>query len=201
MGQIPRHGAVRHGNCSYLRAVRGNCAKKTWLFTNDNFVSIDNFLTPWQLIIKSSIKTILKPFPGLPRNQPARMANPSASLFFCFNDNSCLAQLTSNTDGIIQKLVTVFAIRHYSLLNAQYRDFTPAPPISASLRHRGAIRSYPFLNLFTTWYLYTLHLLCTATLLELNTMCIRLQKRVPYLPCTMTNSWLKNKFSAWCCGR
>jgi len=37
-------------------------------------------------------------------------AQPFASLPFCPLDRSCMAQLTSNTDGIIHKLVMVFAI-------------------------------------------------------------------------------------------
>jgi hypothetical protein len=47
---------------------------------------------------------------GLPRNQPARNSNPSASLLNYSQDNYYMAQLTSNTDSIIKKLVTVFAI-------------------------------------------------------------------------------------------
>ena len=46
---------------------------------------------------------------GLPRNQPARNSNASASLHFRFISGFCTAQLTFNTDGIINKLVTVFA--------------------------------------------------------------------------------------------
>jgi len=36
-----------------------------------------------------------------------------ASLYFCHRDNDCQAQLTSNTDNKVNKLVTVFANRCY----------------------------------------------------------------------------------------
>ena len=52
---------------------------------------------------------------GLPRNQTAHSSNASAGLALCYLDRYYMAQLTFNTDGIINKLVTVFAGGSYHL--------------------------------------------------------------------------------------
>ena len=46
---------------------------------------------------------------GLPRNLTARMSDASQASFLCSHDIHYMAQLTSNTDGRVNKLVMFFA--------------------------------------------------------------------------------------------
>jgi hypothetical protein len=46
---------------------------------------------------------------GLPRNLTARMADPSQAFLLCSHDIPWMAQLTSNTDNKVKKLVMFFA--------------------------------------------------------------------------------------------
>ena len=81
------------------------------------------------------------PSTGLPRNQTARHSNASASLNIFPYPVLCTAQLTSNTDGIINKLVTVFAFCLFGLHSGYFQKIEPSAPISTSST-QGASRYY-----------------------------------------------------------
>ena len=115
--------------------------------------------------------------PGLPRNQPARNSNASQACHLFFIPGLCPAQLTSNTDNKVQKLVTVFALSAFYTMTLISINLDSAP--------------VPAIKVYITWQIpgFVVSLYRDTRKPQIN--CTMTAKTSPYPPCTVTVSWLK----------
>ena len=122
------------------------------------------------------LKTFKLP-PACPQsNSP--LSNPSQALPLYLLSGLQMAQLNSNTDNKVQKLVTVFALPAFYIMTLieVYPDSAPVPAIKI-LQHGKSLASLqvctatlhqcPFITFFTILQFRFIYQLCTATLVVL----------------------------------
>ena len=104
------------------RAVSGNCSKTLTCHIFNILVQV-KFINPSRSFVKSANSKSEYDHRLAPKsNQPASPTLLQAC-FFSLIPGLCMAQLTSNTDSIIKKLVTVFVLVFYSFDNFVILDY------------------------------------------------------------------------------
>jgi len=126
---------------------------------------------------------------GLPEiNQPCN-PNPSQAFLLCSHDIHYKAQLTSNTDNKVKKLVMFFAKASLPSRQETVKWINLAPPISAPL-DTGALPAGAINKIIISGHDPAFNQHCTAILIKLNNNCTWTAKNLPYPPSPAQNHFL-----------